>query len=410
MARLTIYKPSGRDSWVLEWTPLRPEMDSKGRPKTRRWTAKAPTEAQSHALAERCKAEVAEARRKGVEWRPPQPEDRESDAPPTIFEVLGTWLLMNQRKHERAVAQGRSPATFRTYRNHTKLFLRFLQEERGLVPNASPASAVTKRLLEDYYDWLLRSGTSRVKRGARSPGTAYKAVEVAVRPFRWAASSDEYRGRVFPLDMPDEIVRPARARTVAPRFAEAGAAVNAAKGYIRRGMTLAYFTGLRIDLQIMQLRWSDFDLGNGRLHVRGELGKSAQERTGRRIPVSPHLRAQLARWADEDEVGEPGGVPPDGYVVSLPARRKRSLRGRDTKRAWIRAGTWKEEFGAPNHCFRKCFIEGLELAGAVPAAVDHLVGHEVGTSTKRAYRNPDVTLRKAMEEAVALIPPLPVSG
>jgi len=407
MARLSIYKPSGRRHWVLAWTPLRPELDAKGRPKVKRWTAKAATEAQSHALAERCKAEVAEARRKGVEWRPPRDTKPAKEGEPTVAEVLMSWLSMHKRKHERAVKQGRDPATLRTYRNQSRLLVRFLRDERGLLPATTPASSITQRLLEDYYDWLLRPGTSQVKRGPRSPSTAYKAVEVAVRPFRWAASADEYRGRVFALTMPDELARPPRTRTLAPRFSEAGAAVAAARGYLRRAMALAYFTGLRINLQIMRLRWGDFDLDDGRLHVRGVLGKSAQEQVGRRVPISPHLAAELARWADEDRLGEPGGATEDDFVVRAPGRKHRTIRGRDTERAWIRAGTWNAEFGQPTHCFRKCLIEGLELLGARPAAVDHLVGHEVGTTTKRAYRNPDVTLREAMEEAVALIPPLP---
>ncbi|MEL6185073.1 MAG: hypothetical protein AAFU79_10650 [Myxococcota bacterium] len=39
---------------------------------------------------------------------------------------------------------------------------------------------------------------------------------------------------------------------------------------------------------------SDFDLDAGTLKVRGELGKLADEKRGRIVPVSPHLVDYLA--------------------------------------------------------------------------------------------------------------------
>jgi integrase len=60
--------------------------------------------------------------------------------------------------------------------------------------------------------------------------------------------------------------------------------------------TLLRFTGLRVDEQVMKLRWSDVDLERAELTIRGELGKSAAEREGRIVPISPHLVEILSGW------------------------------------------------------------------------------------------------------------------
>ncbi len=51
----------------------------------------------------------------------------------------------------------------------------------------------------------------------------------------------------------------------------------------------------------MQLRWDDLDLAEAVLEIRRELGKTQQERRGRRVPISRHLVDELAGWPRASE-------------------------------------------------------------------------------------------------------------
>ena len=415
MRKAYVYKPRGSGYYRVEWVPLIEEAAGTKRKKRR--SAKANSEEQSRAVAELWAQEIDAAHARGEEWTPP--EEREAARrEPSVAEVVLAWLKAHKAKDARARAQGRQPNTYRTYTNQMRLLRRFLEEHEVLPLDAIPAGRIGADLLVDYYDWLLAEGTSEVMERGRSPATAYKAVEVAVRPFRWAERRDPFRGRVFAPAVPDDVERaPAEAREV-PSFAAAGAAVRSARGWMVRPLTLLYYLGLRVNSQVMRLEWRDFDLSRAVLHVRGSLGKSVQERSGRRVPISPHLVTELQTWADEDgiDLSTPPTEGPSRFVVSLtgaqrgPERQVRELRGRDVKRCWLRAEAWKADYGQPAHVFRAVFIEGLLRLRAERDAVSHLVGHEVGTATGRRYARPDVELEEPMRDAVALIPELPLQA
>jgi len=124
------------------------------------------------------------------------------------------------------------------------------------------------------------------------------------------------------------------------------------------------------------------------------LGKTEQERTGRTIPVSPHLVREMASWGRRE-----------GYVVT--SNRKvgpydRVARQRDMIRAWKRAGVRQEIWnGESHHCFRNGFVSGLKRAGADDEAVEYLVGHSLGL--RGCYTDPDaLPLREAVNHIPAI--------
>ena len=179
--------------------------------------------------------------------------------------------------------------------------------------------------------------------------------------------------------------------TVAPTWAEMDACIGAMKGWQHDLGVLLRFTGLRVH-QAMSLKWSDRDLKNARLVVRGELGKTPQEQRGRIVPVSKHLVTQVADW-DRDDTG---------YLVvsnrKKEHRNERMARSRDVERAWKRAGVREEAWdGRPHHAFRKGFVSELKRSGADSDAVEFLVGHSLGL--RGVYIDPDaLPLRGAVEK------------
>jgi len=148
----------------------------------------------------------------------------------------------------------------------------------------------------------------------------------------------------------------------------------------------------------MHLTWADFDLDEATLRVRPELGKSKQERRGRRVPISPHLVDLLRAWG-----------PGEGYVVESrrfgTGPRARQERNRDMRRAWERSGARPEAYRQPHHCFRKGFVSELRRAGADPDAIEVLVGHSLGL--RGVYTDPAAL---PMREAVGLIPAIGAAG
>ena len=249
-----------------------------------------------------------------------------------------------------------------------------------------------------FYLWLGEETGRHGKR--RSATTRRKYVEVILNWWSWLASKDDWSEHVparVPLLRHMDIAPALRRRTLAPTWEEMDACILSASGWQRQLYTVLRFTGLRVQ-QAMGLRWDDLDLDRRVLHVRPELGKTAQEKQGRWVPVSEHLVEIVAGWGlREDWLIETGRVP------GANGRSDRVARSRDARRAWNRAikkyEVRPDVAEQPHHCFRKGFVSGLKRLGADDEAVEVLVGHSLGL--RGVYTDPDAQPLKA---AIKLVP------
>ncbi len=141
----------------------------------------------------------------------------------------------------------------------------------------------------------------------------------------------------------------------------------------------------------MGLLWDDVDLERKTLRIRGELGKTQQERRGRVVPISEHLVEILAGWGCRE-----------GWLIETrrTGQSVRIARQREMSRSWVRSGVRKEAWeGQSHHSFRKGFVSGLRRLGADIDAIEYLVGHSAGI--RGVYTDVEAL---SLREAVALIP------
>ena len=351
--------------WRLRW------RDPDGKARSRQCPTKR--------AAQELQNQIGEACALGVRWEP-----RDARQAPDLRLLLRDYVDECTR-----VLQ---PSTAMRYARILDLFLRYMDDQHG-VGTPLPPSLLTRRLLADWYEDLATGG---LHGNPRAQATRRKAVEALQLAWTWLYDHDE-SGATIPPPRRLRMPRQPAALTVAPTWKEMDACIAALNGWQRDVATLLRFTGLRVQ-QVMGLCWGDLDLREGRLIVRGELGKSPQERRGREIPVSRHLVGELERWERSDE---------GWLIVSSRHRggdRERMARARDVGRGWTRAGVREEAWrGRPHHAFRKGFVSGLKREGADTDAVEHLVGHSLGL--RGIYTDPDAL---PLREAVALVPPLGV--
>lgn len=272
------------------------------------------------------------------------------------------------------------PDTIRSKAGSLDQWERFLREMQGGRPLG--LEALSKELLGSFYDWLRRpDGSNRT----RSAGTVRKYIIDVQVLWAWAAEHDRFAhlvGRPRRLDLPPY----SGSHAIAPTWAEMDAVIRACESSAgRRLLILLRCTGLRVS-QAERLEWTDLDLTKATLAIRPELGKSAHERRGRTVPISPHLVEALTSWPREDA------------RIITPGRYRRRIR-----RAWRETEARPELFSQrPNHAFRKGFATELKLLGADSEAVEYLIGHSAG------IRNVYVDPRSLpLVAAVALVPALP---
>jgi integrase len=201
-------------------------------------------------------------------------------------------------------------------------------------------------------------------------------------------------------DYQDWIARPTKLRlpnvdrtpTPAPTWEQMDAAVliglNSGAAWYGRLFMVARCTGLRRG-QIMQLQWEDVDIDARRLLVRGELGKSKQERRGRVVPLAPVLVDQMAGWGRRE-----------GVLIVTRGKKREPHHGM-LGRLWERTGYRPSQ---PAHAFRRGFISELARAGVRSEVRKFLVGHARGTHGD-VYTDP-TALWPELVKAVALVPPL----
>lgn len=331
----------------------------------------------------------------GQRW---EPED--ATALPALIEVSAGEATGGLFADFMAVARGLyAHGTVRHYDRALREFLLYLEQttrRRRLTVDLLTRDAV------QLWFGALRERLS-VSSARLYVGAVYAAWE-------WACDSDRYGehvGRPRRFDMPTPTTTPA----VAPSFEEMDRCITAARalaeveetpqgrrGYAWRArlLVLLRFTGLRVDEQALQLRWDDVDLERAEITIRGELGKSSRERSGRVIPISSHLVAELAGWGQRE-----------GYVLA-PWRVDRHSTSAHVDRCWRAAEVPEKVWGAAggrgrgsaHHAFRRGFKTGLARLGVASHVRDYLVGHHRGVDDH--YLD---SLEEA-REAVALLPPL----
>lgn len=352
--------------------------------------------AEASRIKERIRSSLAEGRDPFPREEPGS--EPESALEPPLEAMAHAWLDDLERARKRS--------TVDRHRNSLLLLLQFLEERTGRAEERLRGSDLTTSALREYRDWLARPRTGRLNRAmGRKPATIKKAFETVRLFSSWASRDERFREFIkepasIPLPPNDET------RTEAPTWEEMQKAIAAAREeYMRRAMVVMYYTGLRVDLQVMALRWSDVDLEAKQLNIkRAELCKSVYERKiARSVPIAPGLLEELQRWRQEATDSDAA------FVISLERSRKseRRLRGRDTKRAWVRAlGRWPQEWKNPNHCFRGGYITGLRRFGVDLEIVSYLVGQKSPFMAASAYTDLEIVHGEAAREAVGLIPGL----
>lgn len=294
-------------------------------------------------------------------------------------------MISGYLRHRRAA--GDTPRTLTVKVYQLEVFTRWLE---GEVEGAPDVEHLTRRRLEDYL-LFLRDEPSGRHGAARSASTARRYVGLIERVWAWAhdAAADHGAADVArPRSVTASLKREPEVWRESPTWVEMDAAIGQASGWLRPLLAVLRLTGLRVD-QAMRLRRKDLDLDNADLRIRGELGKSTAEQSGRLIPVSRHLVALAARL----------DVDPDGWLLPC-GRARRVPRHRDAAACWERAGVperkWK---GRPHHAFRAGFLSGLRSRGAPLDAIEVLVGH-APTATARSYLSRDAFDLRAVVDLV----------
>lgn len=282
------------------------------------------------------------------------------------------------------LAERRTSTRPNTYRNDEAslaCFTYWLQDREGRKAGF-PSTLLTRTLLTAFYADQQASGLHVSTCNAR--------VQAVQRCWAWAADCDEFedfilRPRKILLAPPPDLLVPA------PTWEEMDACVLASSSWYRQALVLLRYTGLRRQ-QVMGLRWEDIDMEDASLHVRGELGKSRNERRGRRIPISHHLVEELAGWGLRE-----------GWVVEThqaPGPYYRQLRHQRIRQFWELTPARPQAYRQPTHCFRKGMTSGLKALGADTEAVEHLLGHKPAGS-RSPYMDPN---HLPLRQAVGLIP------
>ena len=287
--------------------------------------------------AERCE-------RLGLRWEPPAARQE-----PDVREVVVDYLTDR--------ARSLSPASLEAYGAHLNVLEQFL----GPRWNRPFREVFTRAVLAEFWAWLGDPNTTR--RGvARAATTQNKILSVVQLVWAWADEHGDY-GDTVPRPRRIDLPTPAAPPTTAPTWAQMDAALALLDERHRRLCTILRCTGLRRS-QGRRLLWSDFDIEGGTLTIRGEIGKSKQERQGRVMPIAPVLAAELAGWGVREGLVCPGALDYD-----------------QVHRAWEGAGVSPNVHKSrPLHGFRKGFVSGVKALGADPEAVEFLMGHSLGLS------------------------------
>jgi hypothetical protein len=388
-------KPPKRPNWEVVW-----QQPPEGRRKRHAVPAGEDAAMKLVALAKPMLA-------RGEPWYPP-----EGATEPPLQEMVNAFIDDVERAGKRN--------TLRRCVSDMSLFVQYLEWQTKRTESRLRGTDVTSDAMRGFWDWLLTPGTGASTNPSRGQATSRKALNNAYAFATWAAGQDRFREHIR---VPGRFKLPqvSRPRTAAPTWEQMAACVEAVRApWMQRAALLLYYTGLRIDLQVMHLWWEDFDLERGTLKLqRAELCKTAHEAALKReMPISPHLLAAIKGWAEKDGDGRSKPwLRLHGFVVDLRSsgrgrpKTARELRGRDMKRAWKRAlGEYPDKWGKPNHCFRGGWNTGLRIAGVLKEVRQYMLGHKSEALVDSSYTDEDRAYWGEMQTAVRDIPPVELAA
>lgn len=337
----------------------------------------------------------------------PFPVAVEEQEPPPLLEMAHAWLDDLER--------ARRPATVRRHKHTLAMFLDYLCARRGVGEAELRGSDVSTEAMRGYWTWLATPGTGATPRSKpRALATCRKAMETVQLFSRWASKDERFRDFIHePAEIPLPPRRPPR--QYAPTWDEMAAVVLALRTeWMQRAAVLMYFTGLRVGLQVMQLRWAtDVDLVAGVIRIqRPELCKTENEAGLQRVlPLAPQLRRILTAWEARDggpEAVRGRYVVRRAPVVALEEAGTRVFRGRDMRRAWERAlGGVPAGCSNPSHAFRHGFAHGLLAAGVPAEVVSYILGHRAQSLALSTYDDAARRHADAVLAAFQQIPEVP---
>lgn len=327
--------------------------------------------------------EVTNTLRTGRAWRPP-----EVRTVPDLGLGMTTYL-------EHLKGRGAARSTIRNAGVALKVFQNFAGDLSKLL-----VSELTVGKLDAFYKWMAKDNGRHDK--VRSLDSRKKYVGQVQLWWRFLASNERFADFMKPPARLEGLATDPGTPTKAGTWAEMDAAIACGGLWYPLPMATMRALGLRVS-QTMLLRVGDVrfneDQSEAELVVRGELGKSKQERRGRIVPIAPAV-LPLLKLLCEGRSADTWLVPTSPWR-KRGERRDREIRTPKVREAWIAAGVreevWKRR---PDHAFRKGFNTGLRNLGAEHQAVEHLLGHSLGL----AGIYTDETALK-MREAVALMPP-----
>jgi integrase len=146
---------------------------------------------------------------------------------------------------------------------------------------------------------------------------------------------------------------------------------------------LCGYLGLRIS-EVLALKWSDVDLGNGTLRIQrsavnGNVADVKTEASRAVIPLTPEVRTFINRWIAKAPESDGGWVfpsPVTGKPYHAGILRKRHLAPLASKVGVPRL-SW--------HCFRHSFRSWLDMIGAAPGQQMTLMRHADISTTMNIY-------------------------
>ena len=157
--------------------------------------------------------------------------------------------------------------------------------------------------------------------------------------------------------------RKARRRPYILSYAEQSKLISAASPHLRALIILLTETGLRVDKEALQLRWTDIDFENSQLVVR-----NSKTLAGRRnVPLSGLCKAEMLRWKQMMGPEFSNFVFPNPKIPAKPLKSVRKTWSTALKHAGISF--------FPIYNLRHTFASRLAATGTSLITVAHLLGH-----------------------------------